>query len=148
MLDPANRFATLVLAAGAVVLLAAIGIGQRMGDRVLGQATERALPSIAAVVTPEPYASSGPYGPDWKRSETLSAASDPRFPDPRVPPQPIPTIPPTPTPKASPTPTINPNIPIWRQQPLPTATPYEPTDELSPEPSATVSPSPNEQSPL
>lgn len=142
MLDPANRFATLVLAAGAVVLLAAIGIGQRMGDRVLGQATEHALPSIAAVVTPEPYASSGPYGPDWKRSETLSAASDPHFPDPRIPPVPIPTIPPTPTPKASPTPTINPNIPIWRQQPLPTATPFGPTAEPSEEPSSTASPSP------
>jgi hypothetical protein len=148
MLDPANRFATLVLAAGAVVLLAAIGIGQRMGDRVLGQATEHALPSIAAVVTPEPYASSGPYGPDWKRSETLSAASDPRFPDPRVPPQPIPTIPPTATPKASPTPTVNPNIPIWRQKPLPTATPFEPTEEPSVEPSATASPSPSGAFPL
>ncbi|HKE37659.1 MAG TPA: hypothetical protein VKB39_09505 [Candidatus Baltobacteraceae bacterium] len=143
MLDPSNRFATLVLAAGAVVLLAAIGIGQRMGDRVLGQATEHALPSIAAVVTPEPYASSGPYGPDWKRSETLSAASDPRFPDPRVPPQPIPTLPPTPKPKVSPTPTINPNVPIWRQKPLPTATPFEPPTEGPTEsPTASASPSP------
>jgi hypothetical protein len=141
MLDPSNRFATLVLAAGALVLLAAIGIGQRMGDRVLGQATERALPSIAVVVTPEPYASSGPYGPDWKRSETLSAASDPRFPDPRVPPQPVPTPPPaTPKPQAAATPTINPNIPIWRQKPLPTATPYQPTEEPSESPAASASP--------
>lgn len=143
MLDPENRFATLVLAAGAVVLLAAIGIGQRMGDRVLGQATEHALPSIAAVVTPEPYASSGPYGPDWKRSETLSAASDPRFPDPRIPPQPLPSRPPaTPTPASAATPTINPNIPIWRQKPLPTATPYLPTVEPSESPSSSASPSP------
>lgn len=142
MLDPANRFATLVLAAGAVVLLAAIGIGQRMGDRVLGQATEHALPSIAAVVTPEPYASSGPYGPDWKRSEALSAASDPRFPDPRIPPQPLPTPNPTPKPHVVATPTINPNLPIWRQKPLPTATPYQPTEAPTESPSSTASPSP------
>jgi hypothetical protein len=142
MLDPTNRFATLVLAAGAVVLLAAIGLGQRMGDRVLGQATEHALPSITAVVTPEPYASSGPYGPDWKRSETLSAAADPRFPDPRIPPQPLPTPPPaTPAPRVAPTPTINPNIPIWRQKPLPTATPV-PSEGPSEGPSASASPSP------
>jgi hypothetical protein len=141
MLDPSNRFATFVLAAGAVVLLAAIGIGQRMGDRVLGQATERALPSVQAVVTPEPYASSGPYGPDWKRSETLSAAPDPRFPDPRVPPQPLPTPPPaTPAPRAVPTPAINPNVPIWRQKPLPTATPF-PTEQPSESPSSPASPS-------
>lgn len=144
MLDPTNRFATLVLAAGAVVLLAAIGIGQRMGDRVLGQATEHALPSIQAVVTPEPYASSGPYGPDWKRSETLSAASDPRFPDPRIPPQPLPTPPPTPKPTATVAiPTINPNVPIWRQKPLPTATPYQPpTEGPSQSPASSASPSP------
>lgn len=141
MFDPTHRFATLVLAAGGLVLLAAIGIGQRMGDRVLGQATEHTMPSVA-VVTPEPYASSGPYGPDWKRSETLSAASDPHFPDPRVPPQPLPTRPtPAPTPATSPTPTINPNVPIWRQKPLPTATPYEPTAQPSESPSASASPS-------
>lgn len=145
MLDPNHRFATLVLAAGAVVLLAAIAIGQRMGDRVLGQATEHALPSVAAVVTPEPYASSGPYGPNWKRSETLSAAPDPRFPDPRVPPQPLPTPPPaTPKPRTAPTPTINPNVPIWRQKPLPTATPYQPTAKPSGSPASTSSPSPGE----
>lgn len=143
MLDPSNRFATLVLAGGAVVLLAAIGIGQRMGDRVLGQATEHALPSIAAVVTPEPYASSGPYGPDWKRSETLSAPADPRFPDPRIPPQPLPTPLPTPKPETIVTPTINPNIPIWRQKPLPTATPFQmPTEGPSESPSSSASPSP------
>ena len=131
MLDPANRFLTVVLAAGSIVLLVAIGIGERMGDRVLGQATDQKLDSIGIVSpSPGPTQSSGPFGPDWKRSETLSAAADPRFPDPRVPPQPLPT--PLPTPKATPTPkpvpatpTPTPNIPIWRQQPLPTATPTE-----------------------
>ncbi|MBV8434349.1 MAG: hypothetical protein JO029_08720 [Candidatus Eremiobacteraeota bacterium] len=139
-MDPSRRFATVVLAAGAVVLLLAIALGQRMGDRVLGQATEHALPAVAAEITPEPYASSGPYGPDWKRSETLSAAADPRFPDPRIPPQPLPTPPPaTPKPSASATPTINPNLPIWRQKPLPTATPI-PTEVPTEEPSASPSP--------
>jgi hypothetical protein len=111
------------LAAGAIVLLFAIAVGERMGDRVIGEATQETLQSTTPVaVTPSPDVATGPYGPDWKRSETLSAAGDPRFPDPRVPPQPLPTPPPTPKPKPTPppTPTPNPNIPIWRQQPLPT----------------------------
>ncbi|HVA33910.1 MAG TPA: hypothetical protein VNG31_07155 [Candidatus Baltobacteraceae bacterium] len=124
MFDPANRFSTIVLTCGAAVLLLALVIGQRMGDRVLGQATEHTLPSIAAVQTPEPDATPGPFGPDWKRSEALSAAPDPRFPDPRVPPRPLPTVPPaTAAPIVPATATPNPNVPIWRQQPLPTATP-------------------------
>jgi hypothetical protein len=142
MRDSFNPFLTIVLAAGAAVLLVAIAVGQRMGDRVLGAATETALPSVESA-TPEPYATAGPYGPDWRRSETLSAAADPRFPDPRVPPQPLPTpVPAMPTPFVPPTPTPNPNIPIWRQQPLPTATPI-PTEfpSESPPPSPAASPS-------
>jgi hypothetical protein len=140
VLDPSNRFATIVLAAGTLVLLVAIGIGERMGDRVLGQATGQGLQSVTAVASsPAPAESAGPYGPDWKRSETLSAAGDPHFPDPRVPPQqlptPLPTPKVTPTPFVVPTPTLNPNIPIWRQRPLPTATP-------APSSPASVSPSP------
>ncbi len=134
-----GRFLTLVLAAGAVVLLVAIAIGQRMGDRVLGQVTESTLP-VVALPTPEPYATAGPFGPDWRRSETLSAAADPRFPDPRVPPKPLPTpipLPPAPV-VASPTP--SPNVPIWRRQPLPTATPV-PTTEPSADEGASPVPS-------
>jgi hypothetical protein len=129
VLDPSNRFLTLVLAAGSAVLLIAIGVGERMGDRVLGEVTGKDLQSITAIVaSPLPTQSSGPFGPDWKRSDTISAAADPHFPDPRIPPQPLPTVPPTPKPTPTPkpvpaTPTPNPNIPIWRQQPLPTATP-------------------------
>jgi hypothetical protein len=123
MFDPSTRFPTIVLAVGAGVLLIAITIGERMGDKVIGQATESSLQSSAqaVVASPSPSPSGGTYGPDWKRSQTLSAAGDPRFPDPRVPPEPVPTLPPTPKPKPtpSPTPTPNPNIPIWRQQPLP-----------------------------
>ncbi|MGA8534992.1 MAG: hypothetical protein WB615_12870 [Candidatus Tumulicola sp.] len=146
MLDPANRFATIVLAAGSVVLLVAIGIGERMGDRVLGQATGQGLESVSVAPSPLATQSAGPYGPDWKRSEALSAADDPHFPDPRVPPQPLPT--PLPTPKVTPTPyvpatpTLNPNLPIWRQRPLPTPSPIpsnlpsvspNPSDQPSPE---------------
>ncbi len=125
-----KRFAIVVLALGTVVLLAAIAIGQLMGYRLLGQATELSptvLPTV--LITPEPSdAGSG----------TLSGAPDPVFPDPRVPPVPLPTRPPVPTPTPKPPgPTPNPNIPIWRQSPLPTATP---SPAGSPEARAVASP--------
>jgi len=125
-MDPSKRFATVVLAIGTVVLLSAIGIGQHMGFRLLGQSTELSpsvLPTV--LITPEPmYESGSVYGPDWRRSQTLSAAPDPGFPDPRVPPVPLPTRlpPPTPRPRSS-APTLNPNVPVWRQTPIPTAAP-------------------------
>ncbi|MEO6834932.1 MAG: hypothetical protein ABI231_03380 [Candidatus Tumulicola sp.] len=129
MLEPSRRFLTIVLATGSAVLLVAIGIGERMGDRVLGQATEQTLQSVIPVAaSPTPSQSPGPLGPNWKRLDTMSAAGDPHFPDPRVPPQPLPTLPPAPKVTATPfvpaTPTPNPNIPIWRRQrPMPTAIP-------------------------
>lgn len=134
MSDPSKRFLTVVLALGVVVLIAAIAVGQRMGDRVLGQITEKRLESIAPVtVTPAPATSdSGPYNPNWRREQVLAAAADPGFADPRVPPVPLPTAAPTPkstpVPKAkaapTPTPTPNLNLPVWRRAaPLPTATP-------------------------
>lgn len=133
---PSTRLPTILLAAGAVVLLVAVALGERMGSRVIGQATEQTLQSIVPqAVTPPPGATPQPYGPDWKRSQALSAAGDPRFPDPRVPPQPLPTpLPrPTPAPTPVPTPTPNPNIPIWRQKPLPTASPSAvPSSQASP----------------
>lgn len=129
---PPMRLPTIVLATGTVVLLIAVAVGEHMGNRVIGQATEQTLQSvIPQAVTPAPDASPRPYGPDWKRSQALSTSGDPRFPDPRIPPQPLPTLPPsTPrprpklTPTPPPTPTPNPNIPIWRQKPLPTINPY------------------------
>lgn len=125
-MDPSKRFATIVLALGTVVLLVAIGVGQRMGYRILGESTElspAALPTV--LITPEPaFESSASYGPDWRRSQTLSGAPDPGFPDPRVPPVPLPTRPPPPTPKPQPaTPTPNPNIPIWDRTTAPSAPP-------------------------
>jgi hypothetical protein len=142
-MDPSKRFSTVVLALGTVVLLAAIAIGQVMGYRVLNQSTELhplVLPTV--LVTPEPVDTSGaPYGPNWRRTQTLSAAPDPGFPDPRVPPVPLPTRRPTPkpTPTPMPTPTINPNIPIWDRSPFPTLAP-SPT---SPPPSGEPQPSPS-----
>jgi hypothetical protein len=138
--SPSKRFATVVLALGTVVLLAAIGLGQKMGYGLLGQSSDMSpgvFPSV--VITP---AAAGPeqgvYGPDWQRTQTLSAAPDPRFPDPRVPPVPLPTRPPPPTPSPKPaTPTPNPNIPVWRQQPLPTE---RPSAEPSPETRTVSSP--------
>lgn len=142
-MNRSTRFPTVVLAAGALVLLIAVAIGQRMGDRVIGNATDQTLQSVGPVTaSASPNASPQPYGPDWKRSQALSAAGDPRFPDPRVPPQPLPTPPPTPKPKPAtptpePTPTPNPNLPIWRQRPLPSVPPSTPLVE-PPSPSPTV----------
>ncbi|MBV8344729.1 MAG: hypothetical protein JO190_07020 [Candidatus Eremiobacteraeota bacterium] len=136
---------TILLAVGAAVLLIAVAIGERMGDRVIGQATEQTLQSVGPVsVSPSPNASPQPYGPDWKRSQALSAAGDPHFPDPRVPPQPLPTLPPTPKPRPTPvpTPTPIPNVPIWRQKPLPTVPPT-----VAPVLPATEAPSPQASPP-
>ncbi len=97
------RFPTVVLAAGAAVLLIAVAVGQRMGDRVMQQATQQQLQSVLPTPLPSGAdASPQPYGPDWKRSQSLSAAADPRFPDPRVPPKPLPTPPPPPKATAAP----------------------------------------------
>jgi hypothetical protein len=138
VLDPSKRFITVVLALGILVLAVAIAVGERAGDRVMGQVSEKRLDSIAPVtVTPAPSptnTSTSPYGADWKRTQVMAAATDPGFPDPRVPPQPLPTLAPAakrgakpiPTGGATPTPTPTPNlnIPIWRRNaPLPTATP-------------------------
>jgi hypothetical protein len=138
VLDPSKRFITLVLLLGIAVLITAISFGEHAGDKVIGQVTEKRLDSIAPVtVTPAPVQkSASPYGANWKRTEVMSAADDPQFPDPRVPPLPLPTAPPplkhraTPSPQpafATPTPTPNMNLPIWRRNaPLPTATPFVP----------------------
>jgi hypothetical protein len=150
--DPSKRFITIVLALGIAVLVAAIAVGERAGDKVIGQVTEKRLEGIAPVtLTPAPVQkSASPYGPNWKRTEVMSAATDPAFPDPRVPPVPPPTLPPppkrTPTPLptiATPTPTPNLNIPIWRREaPLPTPTP---TGSETPYPGPSESPSPSPQ---
>jgi hypothetical protein len=122
-MNPSNRFATMLLAAGVVVLLVAIVLGEHMGDRVMTEAAENGNLNTTPIVTPVPESTTGAYGPDWKNTQTLAAAPDPRFPDPRVPPKPLPTPEQPPTPKPTPTWTPNPNIPIWDQTKLPSATP-------------------------
>ncbi len=146
-MDPSNRFATVVLAIGTVVLLVAIVLGQHMGYRLLGQSTDlnpAALPT--ALITPEPPGESTTtsYGPNWQRTQTLTGAPDPGFPDPRVPPVPLPTSPPPPTPTPTPKgPTPNPNIPIWDRSPFPTMapSPSETPKGVAPSPGATSPPS-------
>jgi len=147
-MNSSYRLPTIVLAAGVVVLLVAVAIGERMGARVIGQANQQTLQSVVPeAVTPAPDASPQPYGPDWKRSQALSAAGDPHFPDPRVPPKPLPTPIPTPKPTLTPvpTPTPNPNVPVWRQKPLPTVTP---SAEPSPAGSGLPAPPTAEPTPL
>jgi len=134
---------------GIIVLIGAIALGERMGDRVIGQVTEKRLEGVAPItVTPAPSAqNAAPYGPGWRETQVLAAAADPGFPDPRVPPVPLPTAAPlpkyTPAPKTvvkpTPTPTPNLNLPIWRRAaPLPTSTPV---GSASPEPGGSPSPS-------
>jgi hypothetical protein len=142
--DPSKRLPTVLLAAGAVVLLLAILLGERIGDRGLGEITQNQLDPVRTTFTPEPGATSGPFGPDWKRSETLSSAPDPRFPDPRVPPQPLPTRPPAPveTPQVDVF-TPNPNLPIWRQKPFATLPPSAAPSDAPTETPPAASPSPS-----
>jgi hypothetical protein len=152
VLDPGKRFITVVLALGIVVLIAAIAIGERAGNRVIGRATEQQLRSIAPpTLSPKPETgrNTGPYGPNWKSTDVMAVATDPAFPDPRVPPVPLPTVPPppksTPAPRStfvpSPSPTPNLNIPVWRRAaPLPTPSPAA---SFTPYPGPSNSPSPS-----
>jgi hypothetical protein len=155
-MDPSKRFATIVMALGIVVLVCAILIGERAGDRAIGQVTEKRLESVApiSVAPAAPDATVAPYGPDWKRTDVMAAAPDPGFPDPRVPPALPP--PPTPIPRFTPPPfaaptgapaakaTPNLSLPIWRRsQPLPTGAPASAapaTPAGSPQPEQTTQP--------
>ena len=140
-MDPSKRIVTIVLAAGVAVLLVAILLGEQMGSRVL-VAAANSDSGGQVIVTPLPTDSTGGnalYGPDWKRSQTLAAAPDPGFPDPRVPPKPLPTPPPTPKPSNGPT--HNPNLPIWDYTFAPSPTP-QPTDSPSPLEQASTGPLP------
>jgi hypothetical protein len=156
-MDSSKRFATIVMALGIVVLVSAIAIGERAGDRAIGQVTEKRLESIAPItVAPAaPDATVAPYGPDWKRTDVMAAAPDPGFPDPRVPPaappapSPVPrfTPPPFVAPTNVPAPKATPNlsIPIWRRTaPLPTTAPSagaeSPAPSASPQPEQTTQP--------
>lgn len=117
----------MILAAGVIVLLAAILLGEHMGDRVMTEAADNGNLSQTPLITPVPQPTAGPYGPDWKSSQTLAAAGDPHFPDPRIPPKPLPTAERPPTPSPTPTWTPNPKVPIWDQTRIPSPSPSSTT---------------------
>jgi Wiskott-Aldrich syndrome protein len=139
MSDPSKRFLTVVLLLGAIVLITAVAIGNRMAERVLHQATERGESGVPnTIVTPTPEATAGgPMGPNWKKTQIMAAATDPAFPDPRVPPAPLPTRPtpapaptrgprtppppptPSPTPEVRRTPVVNPSFTVAPRPTLP-----------------------------
>ncbi|HEY5258204.1 MAG TPA: hypothetical protein VIJ12_07455 [Candidatus Baltobacteraceae bacterium] len=149
MLDPSKRFATLVLAAGVLVLLLAIVLGESMGQNVLRNAVGQSEATVPVAITPNPAPSSAAYGPNWTQPEALAAAPDPRFPDPRVPPAVVPTPRPTPSPRpvvVVATPTPNMAIPIWRRlAPLPTTAPSD--QHLVPQSDVTPAPRPQDTVP-
>jgi hypothetical protein len=117
---PRRPALSVLLVAGALVLLVSILIGQRLGDRVLLQ-TEQRLPLAGSVITPVPAPSvTDPGDLHWKRLQVVSVATDPAFPDPRVTPTPPPTPRPTPKPTASARPTERPTpLPAYTSPPLP-----------------------------
>ncbi|HUN28521.1 MAG TPA: hypothetical protein VMV65_01830 [Alphaproteobacteria bacterium] len=135
----------MILAAGVIVLLAAILLGEHMGDRVMTEAADSGNLTQTPLVTPVPQPTDGPYGPDWKRSQTLAAAPDPHFPDPRVPPKPLPTPERSATPSPTPAWTPNPKLPIWDQTEIPSPSPSVTTfsqDSTAASPSPGPTPSP------
>ena len=117
---------SLLLLGAAALLLVAIAVGQRLGDRVLRQATEQRTDVGSLLMTPVPQASEDPYvARNWKREQVVSVATDPAFPDPRVTPKPTPTPRPTPNPTVPP-PTAEPTAdttlqtaPVYTSPPLP-----------------------------
>jgi hypothetical protein len=136
-MDPQKQRLSIILLSGAALLIVAIFVGKAMGDRVMTRVTEQGQTGVGntLLLSPAPAASdAGPYGPNWKRTQVLAAATDPGFPDPRVPPAPLPT--PEPTPKPTPRPPATP-------KPTPVANPtFTVAPAPTPTPSPTGSPSP------
>jgi hypothetical protein len=147
-MGPRAGLAATLLIAGATLLIA-IAVGNEMGNRVLGQATERG-PAIGAtpVATPDTDETNAPGEANWKRQQIVSVATDPAFPDPRVTPEPPPPPQPrtpVPLPRASatpsPSPTPTPSTP-YTSPPLPIPLVTHGTEQgtpgggQSPEPSA------------
>jgi len=99
-----------VLIAGSIVLVISIVVGNNMGTRVLKAVPNRAdafVPSAAPTPSLDP-SQSGAAQLQWKRHHIVSVATDPGFPDPRVPPPPPPAPQPAPTPKRTPRPSPSP----------------------------------------
>ncbi len=105
---PSRRPKTALLLVGmGIVLLAAIAIGEQIGEHTIFGATQRRVEIPGQKITPLPEDTAGADGPisrNWKRLQVISVATDPAFPDPRVTPPPTPTPRPTPSPKPTPSP--------------------------------------------
>jgi outer membrane biosynthesis protein TonB len=111
-MGPRTNLSITLIVAGAVLLLS-IAVGNEMGNRVLGQATERGPAILATPVATPTVAESNPAAQaNWRRVQVVTVATDPAFPDPRItpepPPPPRPATPRPPTPKPSPAPTPTP----------------------------------------
>jgi hypothetical protein len=145
-------FSTL-LVAGAIVLVVAIALGNGMGNRVLGQVAGR-VPELETTAAPTPVESTNDAESrvQWKRTQVLSAATDPGFPDPRVtpePPQPPPSRPraaPTRSPSPAPSrdkraPAAGPSVP-YTSPPMPIPLASHPAGETSPPDDGTSTPMP------
>jgi hypothetical protein len=129
-MTPRANLSVMLVVAG-LVLLVAIAVGNEMGNRVLGQATERGPAILATPIATPASADTGDEG-NWRRNQIVTVATDPAFPDPRVtpeppPPPPVVTARPTPAPTPIPSPTesrepyTSPPLPI----PLVSHTPAE-----------------------
>jgi hypothetical protein len=81
-----------------IVLLAAVVVGQQIGEHTIFGATEP---------VPEETGANEAISRNWKRLQVVSVATDPAFPDPRVTTPPPPTPRPTPTSKPTPAPSID-----------------------------------------
>ncbi len=97
-----RRRLALFFLVGAVVLMVAVFAGNRMGDRVIGQVGQRLelQPTIVPSIGPTEEPRDDDKRVFWKKSQIVTAATDPAFPDPRVTPPPTASPRPvTPTPK-------------------------------------------------
>ena len=133
-----------MLIGGAAILLISIGIGQRLGDRVLNQSTSRRVPIAGPNATPVAQTTNPNLERNWKRLQVVSVATDPAFPDPRVTPTPVPrpTERPTPRPTATPSP-LAPSSHYTSPPlllPLATHAPGETQPEITGAPEPTTSP--------
>ncbi len=131
---------SLLLIGGALLLLVAIAVGQRLGDSVLRQATEQRSTVAGPILTPVPQASDDTgEARNWKREQVVSVATDPAFPDPRATPKPTPRPVPTANPTVAP-PTAEPVRatavpgPAYTSPPLPLPIASHAPEEIDTEP--------------
>ena len=126
---------SLTLIGGAILLLVAIAVGQRLGDSVLRQVTEQRSTEAGPIMTPVPQASPDlSQARNWKREQVVSVATDPAFPDPRA----------TPKPTPKPVPTANPTIPPPTPEPVQEPPPVKPAYTSPPLPLPIASHAPDE----